>query len=215
MEAVSPPGLGGNDGDVLPPHLAQASHDTGQQPPAAHRQQDGVRFGLQRVLQLLDQAGVTLPAEVEARSRVPAWGTRTSLDLGNGDRNAGAEPWQHSPHQGVVEGVNDDPALGLCQLQGSPVGIIPHLAGAMGAQQDRARPPCPRGGSLITMGLGVPETHTGRWAELGVPGVTLPQCWCVGGAGGGTFQDGVCHAHPCHGRAEVQPPLILPPRAQF
>lgn len=88
---------------------------------------------------------------------------RSPGQLGSQGRapGAGAESWQHSPHQGVVEGVDADPALCLSQLLGSPVGIIPHLGGGKGASAGLHR-------ALTTLGRvprGTPEQR---------PRVTLP-----------------------------------------
>lgn len=80
--------------------------------------------------------------------------------------------------------------------------------GGMGAQRGRIQPWCPRDRSLVTVGLG--DTRNPRGAEVGVPGVTLPQCRGAGDAGGGPFRAGVCHAQP-PGAFAQQPELRISP----
>lgn len=99
VEAVGPPGLSGDDGDIKPSHLLQPSHHSSQQPPTSHRQHDGVRLCIQRILQLQDQASMALPAGwgqwVAACVLSRAQG-RVALTTARGGRRGGCWPSPYS-----------------------------------------------------------------------------------------------------------------------
>lgn len=209
VEAVSPLGLGGDDGDVLPAHLVQASHNARQQPPAAHRQQDGVRFGLQRVLQLLDQAGVTLPeagrgGDTKGCSLVAPG---ASPDPGDGAKR-GQELRPGSTHH--TKGWSKGWMLTQPSVSASSRALLLASShtwrGAMGAQRGHVQPSRPGDGSLITAGAGGHQKPTqGTGLRWGVPGLTPPRCRGAGDAGGGCFWMGIATQSPgIAGQAELR-----------